>query len=266
MKFQLLILLIPVLFCTCDMIEYHPYDGRISGETGINAKNIIRIEEKCSGRDSLRFIMMGDTQRWYDETEDFVDHVNQRTDIDFVIHGGDLADFGLTREFMWMRDIMNKLIIPYVALIGNHDCLGNGKGVYQEIFGDENFSFSAGNVKFIALNTNALEHDYSNPIPDFGFIEEQYNQITEQHEKTVFVMHARPSSEQFNNNVANIFQRVIREFPRLLFCMNAHDHNYQVDDLFNDGIVYYGCPNIKERAYILFTILPDHYTYELVKF
>lgn len=128
-------LTIPALCCMllggCDLIDYHPYDVRIDGETGINDKNIARIETLCQGKDTLRFAFMGDSQRWYDETQDFVTDVNRRDDIDFVIHGGDLSDFGVTDEFLWQRDILNGLKIPYVALIGNHDCLGTG----EETFG-----------------------------------------------------------------------------------------------------------------------------------
>ena len=131
------------------MVEYHPYDVRLSGETGINAKNIARVESLCRGKDTVRFILMGDTQRYYDETEDFVRHVNGRDDVDFVIHGGDVSDFGLTKEFMWVRDIMNKLTVPYVTLLGNHDVLGNGLEVFEEVFGEVNFSFMAGNTRFI---------------------------------------------------------------------------------------------------------------------
>ena len=83
-----------------------------------------RIEANCQGKTTIRFVTMGDSQRWYDETKDFVKAINQRNDIDFVIHGGDMSDFGLTKEFLWQRDIMNGLHVPYVALIGNHDCLG----------------------------------------------------------------------------------------------------------------------------------------------
>ena len=71
-----------VLFlCGCDLIEYHPYDVRLHGETGVNAKNIARIEEICEGKDTLRFVLMGDSQRWYDETEDFVNALNKRDDV-----------------------------------------------------------------------------------------------------------------------------------------------------------------------------------------
>lgn len=65
---------------------------------------------------------------------------------------------------------MNKLNVPYVTLIGNHDVLGNGKAVFEEIFGTDNFSFIAGKTKFVCLNTNALEYDYSHPVPDFNFL------------------------------------------------------------------------------------------------
>lgn len=45
---------------------------------------------------------MGDSLRWYNEAEDFVTVLNKRNDVDFVIHGGDISDFGLTKEFMWV--------------------------------------------------------------------------------------------------------------------------------------------------------------------
>ncbi|WP_165044589.1 metallophosphoesterase [Dysgonomonas sp. ZJ709] len=264
------ILLIPLLLFLsygCDMIEYHPYDGRITGETDINNKNIVRIENACAGKTTIRYAFMGDTQRALADTEDFVKTINNRTDIDFVIHGGDVADFGLTKEFIWTRDIMNKLVVPYVVLIGNHDCLANGEEVFTQIFGNPNFSFMAGNTKFICLNTNALEYDYSRPVPDFAFMKEQLEEQCDAHEKTVFAMHVRPSSEQFNNNVAEIFQDYIKKFPDLQFCMNAHDHNINIDDLFGDGIIYYGSPSMAKRKYFLFTLNSDNsYDFEVVEF
>ena len=92
-----------LLFTGCDLIDYHPYDVRIEGETDINAHHIEQIEAACLGKDTIRFVTMGDSQRWYDETEDFVNHLNLRNDIDFVIHGGDMSDFGLTDEFLWQE-------------------------------------------------------------------------------------------------------------------------------------------------------------------
>ena len=258
--------LILTLLCGCDAFEYHPYDGRISGETNINARNIQRIETALKDKTSFNFALISDTQRRYDDTEDIVKSLNSRKDIDFVVHAGDLTDFGLTNEFMWMRDILSHITVPYVALIGNHDCLANGEELFTEIYGKVNYSFIAGNVKFVCLNTNALEYDYSNPIPDFNFIEEQFYSDKERFSKTIFAMHVRPYSEQFNNNVARIFQRVIKEYPDLQFCINGHDHSLKIDDLFGDGIMYYGCPAVYKRQYIIFNIKPDSYEYEVVGF
>ena len=38
------------LLSGCGMIDYHPYDVRISGETEVNAHNIERIEANCQGK------------------------------------------------------------------------------------------------------------------------------------------------------------------------------------------------------------------------
>ena len=260
----LFIPLIGLFMGSCDMIDYHPYDVRISGPTDINNRNIAKIEANCKDKTTIRFVTMGDSQRWYDETQDFVNHLNKRDDIDFVIHGGDFSDFGVTDEFLWQRDIMNKLKVPYVGLIGNHDCIGTGEETYRAIFGDPNFSFIAGRIKFVCLNTNALEFDYSRPIPDFDFINAQLEDRHEEYDRTIFSMHIRPFCFEFNNNVAQVFQYSIKRFPGLLFCTAAHEHHVFEEDLFDDGVMYYMSDCMKNRCYYVFTVTPDGYEREVV--
>jgi hypothetical protein len=165
-----------------------------------------------------------------------------------------------------MRDVMNKLTVPYVVVLGNHDCLANGMSIYNTVFGKENFAFTAGAARFICLNTNAFEFDYSRPVPDFQFMEQELDRKDE-FSKTVVAMHARPFSDQFNNNVARVFQHYVKEFPKPQFCLNGHDHTLEEDYLFDDGVMYYGVPNIAERIYFLFTLnADDTYDYEVVEF
>ncbi|MDL2221743.1 metallophosphoesterase [Parabacteroides sp. OttesenSCG-928-N08] len=255
-----------VLFLTsCEMIDYHPYDGRVDTSGEVNKANIVRIERACRDKDTIRFVMMGDTQRSYDEAYDFVKHINRRNDIDFVIHGGDIADFGMKKEYEWGYEVMSKLTPPFVTIIGNHDIIGNGLYVYLEMFGDDNFSFIAGDTKFVCLNTNAIEYDYSYPVPDFNYIKQEIaDSLT--HRRTVVAMHAPPGNEQFNNNVKDFFQDYLHQFKSLQFCLHAHNHNVSINDLFNDGLLYYGCANIAKRSYLLFTLYPDRYSYEVVLF
>ena len=94
------------------MVDYHPYDVNIDQPRNINATNISRIEQSCKDKDTLRIVAMGDSQGFYNESRTFVKHINSRNDIDFVIHGGDLTDYGTTNEFLWQRNIFNKLNVP----------------------------------------------------------------------------------------------------------------------------------------------------------
>lgn len=258
--------LVPALLLSACQVDYHPYDTRISGETGINAKNIERIETACSGKQSIRFAVISDTQRWYDETRDVVKALNQRTDIDFVIHTGDMADFGMKSEFERMRDILNRLSVPYVAIIGNHDCLATGERVFIRIFGVCNYGFTAGNVRFICLNTNSLEYRKDEAVPDLEFLRDQIEHFPAEATKTIVAMHAQPYSEQFDNQVVELFQATIRQFPALQFCVHGHGHKFNVEDIFDDGVIYYECGNIQKRGYLLFTVNEEGYQYEKVSF
>lgn len=253
----------------CDHVfEYHPYDLRLENKyLDINRKNIARLQETDCGADTVRLVFMGDSQRWYDETEDFVNSVNALEKVDLVIHGGDIADFGLKKEYCWMHDIMNKLKVPYVLIIGNHDNLGSGREVYRAMYGDLNFSFVYGRTKFICLNTNALEFDYVEPVPDFVFLKSEIEDSqSDKFDKTVVAMHAQPGDIVFNNNAAEPFQEYLRRLKDLQFCLHAHAHSVMVNDFFDDGVIYYGCASMKSRSYLLFTLTADSYVREVVDF
>ena len=166
-----------------------------------------------------------------------------------------------------MRDELQGLEAPYVCLIGNHDHLGNGVFVFRSMFGPEDFAFDAGDTHFVALNTNALENDYSVPIPNFAFISDDRAALAPTVRRTVVAMHAQPTSEQFNNNVSDLFEWEIRKFPGLSFCLCGHGHKTQVNDLFGDGVLYYECGAAKKRQYLLFTLKADGtYSHEVVNY
>ncbi len=253
--------------CGCDLIDYHPYDTRVSGSHNLTRHNIERIEQSCAGRDSLRFVLISDTQRWYDETEAAVESINKRGDVDFVVHCGDISDFGVTREFELQRDILEKLTMPYVVLIGNHDCLGSGAETYSYIFGTANFSFNAGFLHVACLNTNAFEYDYSTAVPDFSFIKGDYSATPDSVTATVVAMHAQPYSDQFNNNVVEVFEAEVLKYRNPLFCMCGHGHSTQVNEWFGDGMKYFEITAAKNREYMVFTVRKNgDYSYEYVQY
>lgn len=266
-KISWLIILSSILFSGCDTVfDVHPYDVHVDGDKHVNATNIEKIEAAVKAKDTVRFAFISDSHQWLDDLKDEVKDINRHDNIDFIIHGGDVTDFGATQEFVWTRDYLQKLNKPFVVLLGNHDCLGTGNQTYETIFGNPDFSFIAGKVKFVCLNTNSIEFDYSRPVPNFDFMEAQATANADQFERTVVCMHAPPYSEQFNNNVAKVFNYYTLNFPRLMFCLYGHGHHTTQEDIFGNGIIYYQVCNAPKRQYYIFTITPDGYTYEIIDY
>ena len=275
----------------CSNLEYHPYSARYYGSEGIQAEAIRRIEEMCAGKDTICFAFITDTQAAYDEMRDAMRFLDSRQDVMFIVHGGDQSDFGLTKEFLWARDILETQTRPFVCLIGNHDCLGTGEHTFERMYGKPNFSLNAGFLHLVGLNTVALEYDYSNPVPDFTYIEDDYSKTSalgDSITNTIVMMHAPPHDEQFNDNVARLFQYCVRQYPGLRtgdiaypdeyedvvkagtrmrgFCLNGHTHRTDIKHIFGDGVLYYGLTNAADREIRIFTITKNGYECETIDF
>ena len=244
--------------------DIHPYDVKIHGEKGINAQQIATVENLFAYKDTLRIGFISDTHQWYKETRDEIEAINQRGDIDFVIHCGDLTDAGTAKEYEWSRDILSKLKVPRITLIGNHDFLGTGDQTYQVMYGPMNFSFIASRIKFVCLNTNATEYDYMAAVPDFDFMEQEATTGTELFDRTVVVMHAPPYSDQFNENVCKVFRRYLDLFPRLICCVHGHVHDPEIRRYYDDDLLFYSVDCAENRNYRIMTITPDGYEMEQI--
>lgn len=256
-----------MLLVSCDeAFDIHPYDVDFKGDRGINARQIATIEQRCASKDTLRIAFISDTHGWYTDMKDEVASLNEHDDLDFVIHCGDLTDTGTSKEFEWSRDILNGLHMPYVALVGNHDFLGTGNQAYDVMFGTMDFSFIASRVKFVCLNTNATEYDYMAAVPNFDFMEQEVTTGTDRFDRTLPIMHAPPYSDQFNNNVCKAFRRYLDLFPGLLCCIYGHNHNDTVDDIYDDGLLFWGIDCAEHRNYRIMTITPDGYEMEQIHF
>ncbi|MDE7024466.1 MAG: metallophosphoesterase [Paramuribaculum sp.] len=259
------LLLLSFLMTGCDHVfEYHPYDTRFDGEDALNNKAIDRIEQTLANNDSFCFAVISDTHIGYTSFEKAVASINANQDIDFVLHLGDLTDSGITSEFIKTRNILSNLNAPCVTLIGNHDFLGTGRYTFSAMFGNPDDSFVVGNTLFVIINTNSKEYDYAAPVPDISFMETIARNT--QAQRTIVCMHARPGSDQFNTNIEPLFQYYVKSFPDIMFCLNGHDHSLQCDDLFNDGVIYFGTPSITKHQYRIFRINDNGYENEVVTF
>lgn len=255
-----------MLFAGCELIDVHPYDGLLDCERHQNDRNIAEIERTLAGRDTIRFAVISDTQRWFDEMHDEVESINQRADIDFVIHCGDISDFGITKEFEWQTHELKRLRMPYVVLLGNHDCIGSGKEAYRNIFGSENFSFTASFLRVVCLDTNSLEYDFTSPVPNLTYMKKEGDNVQDGVEATIVAMHVGPYSDEFNDDVADAFEHYIHRMRNPLCCIYGHGHSTMTTDIFGDGLLYHQITCAKYRQYYVFTVTKEGYTYETIDY
>ena len=155
-RFLFVALLLSILSSSCKKLFSYSANEIQIGEKDRdqNIKNIERLQSK-EQTDSFRFVVISDCQRFYEEMDEFVEKINRYPGISFVLLNGDITDFGLRSEYLWISQRLEKLSFPFIVVIGNHDMLGNGRELYKQMFGPENFGFSFSGYKFVVLNSNS---------------------------------------------------------------------------------------------------------------
>ncbi|WP_266204735.1 metallophosphoesterase family protein [Pontibacter kalidii] len=257
------ILALALLNQACEEFEYSPYEIRLDDdEKNINGRNIERISAlPISPTDTLRFILTADTQGFYEENEKLVAHINRRDDIDFVLIGGDLTDFGLTKEFRLVHQDFKTLKVPYVAVVGNHDAINNGKQVFSAMYGDYDVSFSVGNARFILLNTNYLEFDKQ--VPDLDWLETELQAAQEQ-ENIFVISHIPPTNTEFGEENAVRYGELMNQYS-VTYSLHGHNHNYKFHFPFGEGVPVLETAATEKLEYIVFTVVGDEVNFERVK-
>jgi len=242
------------------VFEYSPHEIRLNDdEKGLNAKNIALISAQPVP-DTLRFIVIGDPQRAYDQLDDFVKVVNQMNGISFVVVDGDLTDFGMNSEFQWINKIMLKLKVPSVAVIGNHDMLGNGPEIYRQMYGPDNFSFSMGSNKFICVNSNSQERNYDGSLPNLPWLSNELAESSSYNRVFVF-SHIAPFSFGFDSTMAKSYASLLAQ-NSVRLSIHAHVDMYFHIQYYNDGVEYLVVDTVRERKYVLVTVYGESYEIE----
>ena len=230
-----------MFFVACEnMFDYSSYVIDFDKEnSNVNQTNIKRISEK-KVNDTIRIAFTGDTHRFYDEFEDFVNavnNVNKNNPVDFAIHAGDIADFGLPQQYLWGNSFLLNLDCPYFVVLGNHDLVGNGSLAYSEMFGEFNFSFIYGDIKFVFINTNSLEFNFNGKVPDINWLDSQL-QPGDDFTNAVIIFHVPPMDGGFDSVLEEDFHSVIAKYNNVLFTIHGHLHNHEVYTPYSEGIPY----------------------------
>lgn len=255
--FKIVLLFSLMFFVSCEeLFDYSPYQIDFEGENkGVNATNLDRIL-KTMPSDTITIAFTGDTHNYFDELGYFVDKVNTLPNIDFVIHVGDLADFGLPKQYLWGNGYLLNLDVPYLVLIGNHDLVGNGLEAYNLMFGDLDFSFVYHEIKFVFLNTNSLEFAYNGNVPDINWLEQQLLP-TSDFTRAVVICHVPPNDEDFDASLVFEFYQTVSKCNNVMMLVHGHQHHHEVYYPTADSIPFVNVYGAEHRMMTLVKIYQD---------
>jgi Icc protein len=246
------------LLSSCELFEFSPSDFRgPESQTNLTQKNLDRLAKRpLAPGDTLRFVFTGDSQRFYEQAEALVKSVNQQPGLSLMIVAGDISDFGLAREMRWVDERFSKLNIPYLTVIGNHDHVGNGRAVYQRIFGPLNYSFIYGDTKFVMIDTNSREYNFNGRIPDVPWLRQQLSDLGGAR-RQVGVSHVPPQDSDFDPTLTEPYARSLAAAPKLVFKLNGHRHSFSIGEPFDDGVTYINSHAVEKDQYVILTVWND---------
>lgn len=242
--------------------EYSPHDIKIKSEfKGLTAKNLAKIKSLDQNKSSFKFAFISDNHTFYDDFEDQIKDINSRDDIDFVIHGGDITLSSLHKEFTWFNEIIGKLRVPFLTVIGNHDHLSNGKAIYEKSFGPTNYTFTFGACKFVMFDNIIWENN--NKDPEFEWFKENITN-DKAYNHVIPVSHIPPWGDQFINKYDSFVDEMMVE-KGIKLSIHGHTHSYHYAKRYGQ-IDYLVVGDTPDRNYAVVSIDEDNYNVERINF
>ncbi len=245
--------------CDC---EYSPYDTRIDdSRAGLIARSMERVDDLSpASPDSFVFAFLTDTHARYDDFRDAILSINKRGEVLFVIHGGDITDRGLAKEYSWASDIIEQCVTPFFPVIGNHDCLSNGKQIFEKLFGATYYTFEVElrddrEIRFVILNDNTLEYDLQHPQSSLftAWLESAF-EPEDDCLGIVTVAHVPPFDPDYFDRESERYCRSLLAESGVTLSLHGHVHRYSYSEYYGDGVQYLVGDDIRDRIYYLITV------------
>ncbi len=265
-RVYMILLVGSILIISCSKIfDYSPYVINFDeNERDLNAKNYNRLKSDLAFDSIITIACTGDSHRFYDETEAFVNKVNALDSVDFVLHVGDIADFGLPKQYQWGNGLLEELKVPYFVTVGNHDLVGNGLEAYQAMFGSLDYSFIYQGIKFVLINTNSREFEFNGSVPNLQWLD---NELTPSaaFTKAVVVFHVPPFDVDFDNQLETRFEETLLKHNNVLFTVHGHLHHHSITEPYSDSLVYVNVYGAEHLRFNVITISKSSYHVETIE-
>ncbi len=239
----------------CDNpFDYNIFDANTSSSK-LNIKNIKRITTN-NITDTIKFAVFTDPHNNYDELKDAIKSINKQANLSFVICCGDFTNWGSSDEFKWYWGQAKKIKSPIITVIGNHDYLGNGKVIYERMFGPSNYFFEIEDYNFIVFDDIVWEND--NQSPDFKWLKSSFSK----EKKNIVFSHIPIGSSQLLGY--NDFFKNIISTENTLMVIHGHDHSNK--DIVVNNTPYHIITSVENRQFALVSLYKSGYALKRIEF
>jgi predicted phosphodiesterase len=155
--------------------------------------------------------------------------------VSFVFLPGDVADDGSRAAYGVVRAELDRLNVPWCAIIGDHDVHEKSFANFLEAMSeDTHYAFTVGSVRFIAMNAFDVPHPGSFTVgsEQLAWVKRELQTATDAGQTKVILLHCYPSDLKIGG--AELME-VLRNFEVSLIDM-GHTH---YNEIANDGRTLY---------------------------
>lgn len=216
----------------------------------------------------ITFVHLSDTHigsgTGADDLRRTVKDINENAAIQFVVISGDITEFGSDEEIKLAKQILDSLNKPWHIVPGNHDSnwSESGSNTFKRIFGNETFSFKAGNYLFLGTHSGPNMRMSPGQILRENIVWlDSVLKATDDSTPIVFVNHYPQDSSL--NNWFEAIDKLKQKNVQLILCGHGHSNR----QLNFDGIpAVMGRSNLRAKqevgGYNIVTIKNNEVTYQ----
>jgi 3',5'-cyclic-AMP phosphodiesterase len=171
------------------------------------------------------------------DLEEIVNEINRTFtgSVSFVFLPGDVADDGSRAAYAVVRGELDRLNVPWCAIIGDHDVHEKSFANFLEAMSERtHYAFTVGSVRFVAMNAFDVPHRgaFTVSVDQLAWVKREFETATNAGQTKVLLLHCYPSGLKAGSAE---LMKLLRNFDVSLIDM-GHTH---YNEIANDGRTLY---------------------------